>query len=121
MLEKNPERSRMTKVHDLSTPRPRSYGDGPNGSHGINRKDRHIPDSERFPAMSVRKVAGSSVPPYGECVSKNGRTCWAAYHHDQLIAVGATRDEARNKYRDWAVRQSSARAEAKRKDEGPRQ
>lgn len=71
--------------------------------------------AERFPEMSLRKVDAASVP-YGSSVSKNGRTCWASYHRDQLIAVGATADEARGKYVDWSIRQRAARAETKRKD-----
>jgi len=117
MLGTNPERSRMTKVHDLSTPRPRAYGDGPNGSHGVNRKDRHIPDSERFPAMSVRRIPVDSTP-YGSSISRNGRTLWGGFHYDELVAVGATSGEAKRHYIDWSRRQSSARAEGKRKDEG---
>jgi hypothetical protein len=72
--------------------------------------------AERFPEMSVRKVDAASVP-YGSSVSKNGRTCWASYHGDHLIAVGTTADEARGKYIDWSLRQSAAQAEAKRKDD----
>jgi len=64
--------------------------------------------AERFPEMSVRKVGASSVP-FGESVSRNGKTCWAAYHDGQLIAVGATADEARGKYIDWHIARRIAR------------
>jgi hypothetical protein len=91
----------MTKVHDL--------GAGPSHSqkehgHGNKRSDTHRPDSERFRELSIRKVQADSVP-YGDSISRNGRTVWAAFHSDQLIAVGATVGEARRKYIDWHVEQ----------------
>jgi hypothetical protein len=88
----------MTKIHDLGAGS-RTRDD----SHGNAASWPHRPDSERWPELSIRKVAASSVP-YGESISRNGRRCWAAFHNEQLIAVGATRDEARNRYRDWVVR-----------------
>ena len=79
--------------------------DGRFGSHG-NKVDhgRARPDSERWPELSLRKVDEASVP-YGESISRNGRIVWAAYHSGELVVVGATRDEARAKYRDWHVSQ----------------
>jgi hypothetical protein len=61
------------------------------------------PDSERWPEMSLRKVPADSVP-FGESISRNGRTVWAAYHNGELVALGVTRDEARAKYRAWVVK-----------------
>ena len=104
----------MTKVHNLGSPKTFDKRDGKYGSHGLNGKNwPHRPDSERWPEMSIRKVAASSVP-FGESVSRNGKTCWAAYHKDQLIAVGATHDEARAKYRIWDIDDSAKRAADKR-------
>lgn len=65
-------------------------------SHGNKIAWPHKPDSERFPALSIRKVPADSVP-FGESISRNGSTVWAAYHDGKLIAVGATRDGARSK------------------------
>jgi hypothetical protein len=70
------------------------------------------PDSERWPELSIRKVDASTVP-FGVDVSRNGKTCWAAYHDGKLIAVGATHDEARWRYRDWAWRNEREKAQAK--------
>jgi hypothetical protein len=58
------------------------------------------PDSERWPEISIRKVPADSAP-FGESISRNGRTVCAAYHNDQLITMDATANEARGKYRDW--------------------
>ena len=71
--------------------------------HGNAASWPHRPDSERWPELSLRKVPANSVP-FGESISRNGRSVWAAYHNDELIAVGATHDEARRKYRDWIIR-----------------
>ncbi len=92
----------------------RSSRDGNLGSHGNAASWPHRPDSERFPALSLRKVDADSVP-YGESVSRNGRVCWAAFHDGAFVCCAATRDECWTKYRDWYVRQSAAQAEAKRK------
>jgi len=46
----------------------------------------------------VRKVVADSVP-FGTSISRNGSTCWAAFDVDKLIAVGATADEARSKFK----------------------
>jgi hypothetical protein len=100
----------MTKTHDLGDKRPDPRG-------GERAWGPHRPDSERFPAMSVRKVDAATVP-YGESVSKNGRVCWAAFHDGEFVCCAATRDECWTKYRDWNIRQSAARAEAKRQGDG---
>jgi hypothetical protein len=48
---------------------------------------------------TVRKVPAGAVP-YGSDISRNGRTVWAAYDEvGTLIAVAATSDEVRRKYR----------------------
>jgi len=48
---------------------------------------------------TVRKVSADSVP-YGSDISRNGRSVWAAYNAaGTLIAVAATSDEVRRKYR----------------------
>jgi hypothetical protein len=57
--------------------------------------------------IDVRKVPADSVP-HGDAVSRNGRTVWAAYDSETLIAVGATANEARGKYRE--VRRQKERA-----------
>jgi hypothetical protein len=79
--------------------------DGKLGSHGNAASWPHRPDSERFPELSIRKVPADGVP-YGESISTNGRTVWAAYHNDKLIAVGVTHDDVRGKYIAWSVRVS---------------
>lgn len=84
-------------------------GDGRLGSHG-NKVDhgRARPDSDRFPKMSIRKVPADSVP-YGDSISRNGVTVWAAYDRagdgETLVAVAATADDARAKYRTWQGRE----------------
>jgi hypothetical protein len=50
------------------------------------------------------KVPASSVP-YGESISRNGRTVWIAYAGEQLVAVAPTSDEALIKYRAWVRQQ----------------
>jgi YD repeat-containing protein len=66
--------------------------DGNRVSHGAHRPDPHPPVMRKVPADSV---------PYGESISNNGRTVWAAYDDSgRLIAVAATAGEARRKYRE---------------------
>jgi hypothetical protein len=72
----------------------------------------HRPDSERWPGMSLRKVPANSVL-YGEFASRNGKTCWAAFHDGQLVAVASTHDEARAKYASWHRERERARVGAK--------
>jgi hypothetical protein len=85
----------MTRVNDIMGPE-----QGPDDSHGNRRSDRHKPDSERFPEMSVRRIPVDSMP-YGSSISRNGKTLWGAFHSDRLVAVGATSGEARRKYIAW--------------------
>ena len=44
-------------------------------SHGNKASWPHRPDSERWPELSLRKIPADSVP-FGDCVSRNGKTCW---------------------------------------------
>jgi hypothetical protein len=69
-------------------------------AHGSKISWKHRPDSERWPELSIRKVPASSVP-FGESISRNGRTVWAGYHNGELVAVGATCDQTRAKYKNW--------------------
>jgi hypothetical protein len=48
--------------------------------------------------MEVRKVAADSVP-FGEQITRNGQTVFAAYFGTELIAVAASSAEVRIKYR----------------------
>src|SRR5580700_7867033 len=73
-----------------------SSRDGVFGSHGNQVSGPRVPLSERFPDMSVHKVPADSVP-YGDSISRNGRTVWAAYGGDRLVCVAASADEARRK------------------------
>ena len=61
---------------------------------------------ERRVHIDVRKVPASSVP-YGDTISRNGRTVWAAYDGTgTLVAVGATAGEARRKYLEARKREA---------------
>lgn len=62
-----------------------------------NRVNRHGPDQD---PPTVRKVPADSVP-FGDSISINGETVWAAYDsRGTVIAVAATSAEARRKYRE---------------------
>lgn len=62
---------------------------------------------------TTRKVPANSVP-YGDSISRNGRTVWAAFDGGTLVAVAATADEVRGLYyRAWS-RWWKARLEARR-------
>jgi hypothetical protein len=67
------------------------------------------------PELSVRKVAASSVR-YGDSISRDGRTVWAAYCGERLVSVGATAGEARRKY--YAARAAEKQAGAGRSKDG---
>ena len=59
------------------------------------------------PHIDVRKVPVDSVP-YGDSISRNGRTVWATYDDEgHLVAVAATAPEARRKYREAVRRKHS--------------
>jgi hypothetical protein len=64
---------------------------------------------------TIRKVPADSVP-YGESISRNGRTVWAAYDGETLVVVAATADEARCKYRE--VRKAREREERQKRVAG---
>ena len=51
------------------------------------------------PHIDVRKVSAASVP-FGDSISSNGKTLWAAYDAEgRLVAVADTAPKARRKYR----------------------
>jgi len=51
---------------------------------------------------TIRKLAAGSVP-YGDSISIRGNYVWGAFDGDKLVAIGATVDEAKRKYRRvWA-------------------
>ena len=75
------------KIHDLGSPA--------KGRHGNKRRTAYRPDP---PELTIRKVQADSVP-HGMDISRSGKTCWAAYHNGELVAVAETADAARRKYR----------------------
>jgi hypothetical protein len=60
---------------------------------------------------TVRKVPVNTVP-YGDSIARNGKTMWAAFDGDRLVAVGATAGEARSKYREALARPTHTRKDA---------
>ena len=62
-------------------------------------RTRIYPRRQPQDVPTLRKVPADSVP-YGENISRNGRTVWAAYDGDTLVTVGATSEEVRIKYRE---------------------
>jgi hypothetical protein len=73
------------------------------------RKGNKLTPGRWRPIPGVRKVPADSVP-YGESISHNGKTVWAAYADDgTLVCVAATAPEARSKYRAWMYSQGSKR------------
>ena len=48
---------------------------------------------------TIRKVPASSVP-YGESISRNGRTVWVAVAGERVVCVAATSVEVRRKFYD---------------------
>ena len=67
----------------------------------LNKKPSpYKPDSERWPELEIRKVPADSVP-FGDSISRNGRTVRAAYHNGMLVALADTAEAARRKYREW--------------------
>ncbi|MGB7554471.1 MAG: hypothetical protein WBM04_08855 [Candidatus Korobacteraceae bacterium] len=68
-----------------------------NKEHGHgNRIATYSPDPH---PPTIRKVPANSVP-YGESISRNGRTVWIAMDGERLVCIAATAVEARRKYRD---------------------
>jgi hypothetical protein len=79
------------------------------GGHG-NRISKRGPDRYR---PAVRKIPASTVP-FGESISRNGRTVWAAFDDAEvLVAVADTAGEVRVKYREAMRRRERDEAEAK--------
>ena len=76
------------KTHDVA-------GLQSNDRHGSKCRTAYRPDP---PELTIRKVPADSVP-FGESISRNGRTVWAAYHNNELMAVAESADAARRKYR----------------------
>ena len=73
----------------------------------LNKKPSpYRPDSERWPELSIRKVSVA----FGERISRNGQTVWAAFHNGQLVCAANSADAARRKYRDWKASLQSTRA-----------
>jgi len=77
----------MTPIHNSPGARPRD------DSHGNSRSPR---SPNRYRPTRVCKVAANSVP-LGELLSANGEWIWAAYSGDELVAVGPTAPEVRDK------------------------
>jgi hypothetical protein len=69
----------------------------PEHSQRGKNSNKYRPDR---PGLSIVKVPADSVP-YGESISHNGRTVWAAYFNGSLVAVGYSADDARRGYRKW--------------------
>ena len=65
---------------------------------------------------NVRKVRADSVP-FGTDICTRGNGVWAAYDGDVLIAVAATADEARKKWRVLMARRREREQAAKRNAE----
>lgn len=59
---------------------------------------------------TVKKVPASSVR-YGEDISTTGKWVYCAYDGDELVAVGATAGEARQRYRKAWSRWCTGRKE----------
>lgn len=85
-------------------------------SHGSHQSTLPRERPQWQDALTVRKVPADSVP-FGESISRNGRTVFAAYDGERLVAVGATTEEARRKYRDAYYAEGAKRA-AKKRAEG---
>jgi predicted negative regulator of RcsB-dependent stress response len=75
--------------------------------HGHGNASRNKPRRPDPRPPTLRKVDASSVM-FGESISTNGKTLWAAYDGEQLVAVGASSDEARRKYNEALRREEDA-------------
>ncbi len=54
-------------------------------------------------SLRLRKIPASSVR-YGDIISTNGKTVWAAFDvgdDTTPVGIGATAGEARQRYREW--------------------
>jgi hypothetical protein len=63
--------------------------------HG-NRLEAYRPDPN---PPTVRKIRADSVP-YGDSISRNGRTVWVVLEEERVVCVAATAAEVRRKYRE---------------------
>ena len=54
-----------------------------------NKINTHGPD--RHPPPTIRKVDASTVP-YGESISRNGRSVWVVLDGERLVCIAATAD-----------------------------
>ena len=83
-------------------------------AHGCGEHGNRI--SPRSPGRyqpAIRKVPASTVP-FGESISRNSRTVWAAFDDAEvLVAVAATAGEVRAKYREVMRQRAREKAEAK--------
>jgi len=70
-------------------------GCGPGGTHK-NHGNQISPGKRRPCPLTIRKVPADSVP-YGDSISRNGQTVWAAYDGERLLCVAASAEEARRK------------------------
>lgn len=61
-----------------------------------NKINAHQPDPN---PPTVRKVPANSVP-YGESISRNGRTVWVALEGERVVCVAATSADVRRKFHD---------------------
>lgn len=66
-------------------------------SHGNSRSD-NVNRVRR--ALPVRKVPADSVP-FGDSISRNGRTVWAGFDGDRVVCIAATSGECRTKWLAW--------------------
>jgi len=79
-------------------------------NHGNRISSTRRPDPH---PPTIRKVPADSVP-YGESISRNGRTVWAAFDDAEvLVAVAATAPEVRAKYREAMRERAREKAEAR--------
>jgi hypothetical protein len=99
----------MTKQHGYAGTNPRMTR-AEHAQRGKN-SDKYRPDR---PELSIVKVPADSVP-YGESISRNGRTVWAAYFNGELAGVGGSADDARRAYHKWLSDHARKRMDGTRK------
>ncbi len=99
----------MTKHHGYAGTNPRITR-AEHAQRGKN-SDKYRPDR---PELSIVKVPADSVP-FGVDVSRNGKTCWAAYFNGELAGVGSTADAARRAYQKWLLDHARKRMDGTRK------
>jgi len=84
-------------------------------SHGNKRSDL-INRTRR--TLPVRKVPAESVP-YGDSISRNGRTVWAGFDGERVVCAAATADECRVKWIAWKREQDRQAAYGGRGADAP--